>query len=118
MLSATALADGPVRHVVHFKFKKDATPEQIKQVTDEFAKLPEKIRVIDTFEWGTNVSPEGLDQGYTHCWLLSFRSEKDRDFYLHHSDHVAFGAMVKPLLEGVHVVDFVPTEKIKKSFKP
>ena len=28
MLSATALADGPVRHVVHFKFKKDATPEQ------------------------------------------------------------------------------------------
>jgi hypothetical protein len=118
MLSATAAAGGPVRHVVHFKFKKNATPEQVQQVVDEFAKLPAKIRVIDTFEWGTNVSPEGLDQGFTHCWLLSFRSEKDRDFYLHHPDHQAFASLAKPLLDGVHVVDFIPTKKIRKTFKP
>ena len=118
MLSATGLADGPVRHVVHFKFRKDVTPEQIQQVVDEFSKLPEKIHAIDTFEWGTDVSPEGLGQGYTHCWLLSFRSERDRDFYLHHPDHVAFGNMVKPLLDGVHVVDFIPAKKLKKTFKP
>jgi hypothetical protein len=118
MLSTSVRADGPVRHVVHFKFKKDATPEQIQQVVDEFAKLPSKIRVIDTFEWGTNVSPEGLDQGYTHCWLLSFRSDRDRDLYLHHPDHVAFAAMAKPLVESVHVVDFIPTKKLKKTFKP
>jgi hypothetical protein len=118
MLSASALADGPVRHVVQFKFKKEATPEQIQQVVDEFAALPSKIRVIDSFEWGTNSSPEGLNQGYTHCWLLSFRSEKDRDYYLHHPDHVAFANMAKPLLESAHVVDFIPTRKIKKTFKP
>jgi len=118
MLSASSLADGPVRHVVHFRFKKDATPDQVQQVVDEFAKLPQKIHVIDTFEWGTNVSPEGLDQGYTHCWILSFRSERDRDFYLHHPDHVAFANLAKPLVDAVHVVDFIPTKKIKKTFKP
>ena len=118
MFSTSALADGPVRHVVQFKFKKDVTSEQIQQVVDEFAKLPQKIRVIDTFEWGTNVSTEGLDQGYTHCWLLSFRSEKDRDFYLHHPDHEALAALAKPLLETAHVVDFIPAKKLKKTFKP
>jgi len=118
MLSASASADGPVRHVVQFKFKKNTTPEQIQQVVDEFAKLPQKIHVIDTFEWGTNVSTEGLDQGYTHCWLLSFRSEKDRDFYLHHPEHEAFAALAKPLLESAHVVDFIPAKKLRKTFKP
>src|SRR5687767_9115952 len=93
MLSSSALADGPVRHVVHFKFKKEATPEQIQQVVDEFALLPRKIQAIDSFEWGTNSSPEGLDHGYTHCWILSFRSERDRDFYLQHPDHQAFAGL-------------------------
>ena len=37
MLTASTLAaDGPVRHVVHFKFKAEATPEQIKKITDEY----------------------------------------------------------------------------------
>ena len=32
MLTASSLAaDGPIRHVVHFKFKKEATPEQVKK---------------------------------------------------------------------------------------
>jgi hypothetical protein len=118
MLATSAFADGPVRHVVHFKFKKDATADQIQRVVDEFAALPQKIRTIDEFEWGTNVSPEGLDQGYTHCWIISFRSERDRDFYLKHPDHQAFAGLVKPLLDDVHVVDFIPTKKIRKTFKP
>lgn len=108
MISATSLAGGPVRHVVHFKFKPDATPEQIQHVVDEFAALKTKISVVESLEWGTNVSPEGLDKGFKHCWILSFRTEADRDTYLHHPDHEAFVKIVKPLLEDVQVVDFIP----------
>ncbi len=110
MLTTTTLvaADGPIRHVVHFKFKKEATPEQIKKVTDGFAALKSKIDIIESIEWGTNVSPEGLDKGFSHCWIVSFKNAKDRDTYLVHPDHKAFVEILKPILEEPLVVDFVP----------
>jgi hypothetical protein len=109
MLTTSALAaDGPIRHVVHFKFKKEATPEQIQKVTDEFAALKKKIDAVDALEWGTNVSPEGLDKGFTHCWIVSFKTAKDRDAYLVHPAHKAFVDILKPILEEPFVVDFVP----------
>ena len=114
MLTTAALADGPVRHVVNFKFKKDATPEQIQQLTDAFAELANKISVIDTFEWGTNSSPEGLNKEFTHCWILGFHSERDRDYYLNHPDHQAFATLAKSLIADVQVVDFVPVKRVKK----
>jgi hypothetical protein len=109
-LSAAAFAGGPVRHVVHFKFKKDATSEQIQKVVDGFAALPKAIKEIDSLESGTNVSPEGLDKGFKHCWIVTFRSEADRDTYLHHPQHEAFVKIAKPLLEDVFVVDFIPAK--------
>ncbi len=101
-------ADGPVRHVVHFKFKTGADQKQVQKVVEAFAALKTKIAVIDAFEWGTNVSPEGLSKGFTHCWVISFKSEKDRDAYLVHPDHKAFVDVLKPVLEEALVVDFVP----------
>ena len=106
-LSAVA-ADGPIRHVVHFKFKADATPAQIANIEKEFAALKGKIGAITSLEWGTNVSSEGLDQGYTHCWLVSFQDAAARDLYLKHEAHAAFVAILKPMLEEALVVDFVP----------
>lgn len=109
MITASALAaDGPVRHVVHFKFKKEATPEQIEKITEEFAALKKKIDIVDSLEWGTNSSAEGLDKGFTHCWLVSFKSAKDRDAYLVHPAHKAFVETLLPLLDEAIVVDFVP----------
>ena len=109
MLTASALAaDGPIRHVVHFKFKKEATPEQVKKITDEFAALKTKIAVVEALEWGTNVSPEGFDKGFTHCWIVNFKTAKDRDTYLVHPAHKAFVELLMPILDEALVVDFVP----------
>lgn len=95
-----------LRHVVLFKFTDAATKEQVKQVEEAFKALPTKIKAIKDFEWGTNNSPEGLEQGYTHCFFLSFASEKDRDVYLPHPDHKAFGEVLKPYLDKVLVIDY------------
>ena len=95
-----------LRHVVMFSFKEGSTPEQIKTVTDAFAALPQKIKQIKTFEWGTNNSPEELAQGYTHCFFLSFTSEKDRAIYLPHPAHKAFGDLLRPILDKVLVFDY------------
>ncbi len=95
-----------LRHVVLFKFKDGTTPEQIKQVEEAFRALPSKIKEIKGFEWGLNNSPENINQGFTHCFFLSFDSEKGREVYLPHPDHKAFGAVLRPYLDKVLVVDY------------
>ncbi len=95
-----------LRHVVLFKFKDSATPEQIKQVEDAFRALPSKIDLVKGYEWGTNVSPENLSQGFTHCFFLTFSSDQDRNAYLVHPAHKDFGKLLGPSLDKVLVVDF------------
>ena len=97
---------GKLRHVVMFKFKDSATPEQIKEVEEAFAALPKKIPTILDFEWGTNNSPEGLNQGLTHCFLLTFKDDAGRKVYLPHPAHKAFGKLLHPILDKVVVIDY------------
>ncbi len=95
-----------LRHVVLFGFNTKTTPEDIKAVEDAFMALPQQIKCIKSFEWGTDISPEGLQKGHTHCFFLTFTSEKDRDEYLIHPAHKAFGALVGDKLSTVTVVDY------------
>jgi hypothetical protein len=104
MMSAHA-AD-KLQHVVCFKFKTTATAQDIKQVEEAFQALKQKIPQVVTLEWGTNVSKEKRDKGFTHCFVLSFKSEKDRDTYIEHPEHKAFGKIVGPVLDDVFVIDF------------
>jgi hypothetical protein len=97
---------GTLRHVVAFKFKADAPAAEIDRVTREFRALKNRIAEIISFEAGTNVSPEGLDKGFTHCFIVTFRNETDRDAYLVHPDHEAFVQIVGPVVEDVFVIDF------------
>ena len=100
---------GPLyRHVVLFKFKDHATPEQIRAIETAFAELPGKIDTIVDYEWGTNVSPEGLNQGLTHCFLVTFKDKAGLEVYLPHEDHKAFVDQLKPILDSVTVLDYVP----------
>jgi hypothetical protein len=97
---------GKLQHVVAFKFKDDVSRSQIEAVEKAFADLPKQIKVIQHFEWGTNVSPENLDKGFTHGFILTFKTAADRDAYLVHPDHKAFGSLVGPVLADVFVIDF------------
>ncbi len=95
-----------LQHVVLFKFKADAKPEDIKKVETAFKALKDQIKEIKGFEWGLNNSPENLNEGYTHCFLVSFSSEKDREIYLPHPKHKEFVAMIGPYVEKALVVDY------------
>lgn len=95
-----------LRHVVLFKFKETSTKEDVKKVEDAFRALPSKIPAIKSLEWGTNNSPENINQGFTHCFFVTFASEADRAIYLPHPDHKAFGQVLRPHLDKVLVVDY------------
>ena|SRR5580765_269144 len=97
---------GRIFHVVSFKFKASASAAQIKEVEDAFRDLKSKIKEIRSYEWGTNISPEKLNKGFTHGFVLTFANEKDRDAYLDNPDHKAFGVLLRPILEDVFVIDF------------
>ncbi len=102
----TTSAGKMLRHVVLFKFKDDASAADVKKVETAFKKLPSQIKEIKGFEWGTNNSPENLNQGFTHSFFLTFKSEADRAVYLPHPAHKAFGAVLKPYLDKVLVIDY------------
>ena len=99
-----------IQHVVSFKFKGTAKLADIQGVEIAFAALKKKIPQIKALTWGTNISPEKLNKGFTHCWILTFASTADRDAYLVHPDHKAFGKILGPVLEDVFVIDFVVKE--------
>ena len=105
--AANTAQRGSLVHMVSFKFKAEAGDAKVKEVETAFAALPGKIPQIRSFEWGTNISPEKLDKGFTHGFILTFQDAKDRDAYLVHPAHAEFGKLVGPVLADVFVVDFL-----------
>lgn len=97
---------GKLVHSVFFKFKESATKEQIAKVVADFRALKSKIPGIITLESGTNVSPEKHDKGFTHAFILTFATDKDRDDYLVHPAHKAFGDSLGAVLADAFVIDF------------
>ncbi|HSI34925.1 MAG: Dabb family protein [Phycisphaerae bacterium] len=106
----TQAADAPTKgktlyHLVFFKFKPDAPKERIDAVGKAILELKGKIPSIQSVSWGTNVSPEKKDKGYTHAIVMTFKDEKGRDEYLPHPDHKAFGGTLKGIIDDVLVFD-------------
>ena len=99
-----------LRHIVMFKFKETSSNENIRKVVDGFRSLKVSIPQIAAFEYGTNNSPEGLADGFTHCFLVTFKSEADREIYLPHPKHKEFVEILKPHLDKVQVVDYWASE--------
>jgi len=116
---ATVYDSGKVlRHTVFFAFKEEASESDIQKVVDAFRALPSKIDSIIDFEWGVNNSPEKLNDGFTHCFVVTFPHEGGRDQYLPHEAHKEFVAILKPHLENVFVIDYWGDKRQKKLQKP
>jgi Stress responsive A/B Barrel Domain len=95
-----------LRHVVMFGWQAGTDSADIRKIVDALRQLPSKIGLIKAFEWGTNSSPENLNQELTHCFFLTFYSEKDRNDYLVHPAHKAFVALLNPAPAKVTVFDY------------
>ena len=103
-----ASAADKLQHVVSVKFKSTSAPEEVKKVEDGFKALKVKIPQVIGLEWGTNISKENRDKGFTHCFIVTFKDEADRDVYIEHPAHKAFVKMLLPVLEDALVLDFWP----------
>jgi hypothetical protein len=95
-----------VKHIALVQFKTDTTPEQIDQVFGTLLDLSESIPGVEDYISGPNNSPEGLNAGHTHAFVMTMTDTAARDAYLTHPEHQAFVAWALPLIEKVTVVDF------------
>lgn len=95
-----------IRHILLIKFKETAQPSDLEDVKAAFYGIPDKVSGVTDVEWGENNSPEGKNQGYTHCVFMTFRDEAGRDEYLPHPAHRALGEIFRPVLEDIIVFDY------------
>lgn len=97
----------PYRHVVLFKFKDEIPAQTVRAIEAEFRAFCGKLPFVKGFEWGLNSSPEGLDEGFTHCFLVTFDGPEGRNQYVPHPLHQEFCVThLDPALEKVMVVDY------------
>lgn len=109
--AAVQRAPGPgdarvLRHVVAFHFKPEVTPEQIRQVGEEFRALRHRVPQIIDFEGGADLRPGRSNRRFTHVFIVTVRDEAELAAYGAHPDHRAFSRMADPLLAEVMVVDY------------
>jgi hypothetical protein len=89
-----------IHHLVVLKIKKDAKPAQVTRVLADLDGLKKKIPGLLSFAGGPYSSPEGLNRGFTHGFVMTFRDAAARDAYLPHPEHEKVKERILPLLEG------------------
>ena len=95
-----------IQHMVLLKFKPEVTHEKIEDIFNSLAQLQQLIPGITYLASGPYSSNEGLNQGYTHGFLMTFESASARDAYLPHPEHERFKAEIFPCLDNFIIFDF------------
>jgi hypothetical protein len=92
-------------HVVLLKF----APQKSGRVAELFAALADLKRRLPgylSFTGGPYSSPEGMNQGFTHGFIIAFQDAGARDQYLSHPEHEKIKQAFLPDVENVVAFDF------------
>lgn len=95
-----------VKHIALIKFKDGTSEDQINNLFDQILDLTENVDGIIDYVAGPNSSPEGLNQGLTHGFIMTFTDAAARDAYLPHPEHQKVKEAILPLADSVLVFDF------------
>ena len=88
-----------ITHIVLFKFKPTSSPDDIKACFLRLAQLSQQMPEIQSFAWGKYSSQEGLNQGFSYGFTMTFATEADRDCYLTHPEHVRLAQFIQNHIE-------------------
>jgi len=94
-----------IKHIAFLKFQPSCAPADVAELWRMIEDLPKQIPGILDFTGGPNVSSEGLDQGFTHSFVMVFESAAARDAYLPHPVHQAVVQNLMPKLQSAIVCD-------------
>ncbi len=95
-----------VKHVALLKFKEGTSQEQIDDIFNQLMDLSENVPGIEDYVAGPNNSPEGLSEGFTHGFVMTFHDAAARDTYLTNADHERFKGNALLVVDKLIVFDF------------
>jgi hypothetical protein len=86
-----------IRHFGMFQFKSGVSETEIDECFLEMRGMVGQIPGLLAMEHGPYESPEGLNDGFTHGFIMSFDTAANRDAYLPHPEHERVRDIVVPL---------------------
>jgi len=100
------------RHVVLYGWKSNLTNDEIAKVYQELDEISAKLPGRMEYTWGTNISKQGMAQGYTHCLVVDFIDEEARDLFINDPIRQALSVnkVIPNMIDGMNSVvsfDFV-----------
>lgn len=75
------------KHIVLLRLSPQTSREEIAELFEGLDELQQKIPGILDITSGPYDSPEGLNKGFTHAFVVTFAEAEFRDAYLEHPDH-------------------------------
>lgn len=98
-----------IRHIVLTKFKPEATEERIAEIYRGLSALTETLPGAQGFTGGRSESPEQIERGYMHGFVIDFDSWDALQTYTDNPDHKALGALLVENavggIDGILVLD-------------
>ena len=95
-----------IQHIVLLKFKDEVSSARIQDLFAQIGELQQLISGITNYKWGEYSSPEGLNKGLTHGFIMTFESAAARNAYLPHPEHERVKALLLECIDDAVAFDF------------
>lgn len=98
-----------IRHIVLTKFKPETKEEKISEIYAGLSALTKKISGARNFTGGRSDSPEQIERGYMHAFVIDFDSWADLKCYAANPEHRALSSQLVENtaggIDGILVLD-------------
>ncbi|KAK3172934.1 hypothetical protein OEA41_006260 [Lepraria neglecta] len=102
-------------HIVLFQFKPQVQQTAVQDVCRRMLALKDQCMhpttnkpYLKTSVGGKDNSPEGIQHGITHGFVVEFESIEDRDYVTEDPVHQGFLKSIGDVVEKAQVIDFTP----------
>jgi len=89
-----------IRHIVLTRFKPEMTEDDIADIYAGLSALTDTLQGARGFTGGRSASPERIERGYKHGFVIDFDGWEDLKANADHPEHRALGARIVENAEG------------------
>ena len=89
-----------IRHIVLTRFKPETAEDEIADIYAGLSALTDTLSGAHGFTGGRSASPERIERGYMHGFVVDFDGWADLKTYADHPEHRALGARIVENAEG------------------
>lgn len=98
-----------IRHIVLTKFKSETAEDKIAEIYSGLAAVAENLAGAQNFTGGRSQSPEQIERGYMHGFVIDFDSWDALQNYAENPEHQALGGQLVANavggIDGILVLD-------------